>query len=65
MKTVVVAREGHQSVAEHLAEMQTWLAEQQITAREITMLHVLERRAVFRATFDSEADADRFTERFG
>jgi hypothetical protein len=65
LKTVVVARGGHQSVGEHLAEMQAWLAQEQIVARELVMLHVLNFRVVFRATFDRDADADRFTERFG
>jgi hypothetical protein len=65
LKTVVLTRDGHQSVTEHLAEMQSWLAEQRIVARELVMLHVLNFRVVFRATFDSEADADRFTEKFG
>lgn len=65
MKTVVVARDGHQSVAEHMAEMQAWLTERTIVARELTMLHVLNFRVVFRASFDSAADADRFAEEFG
>lgn len=60
-----MARDGHQSVADHLAEMQAWLAAHQIEARELVMLHVLNFRVVFRATFDSDADADRFVERFG
>jgi len=29
------------------------------------MLHVLNFRVVFRATFDKDADADRFAEQFG
>lgn len=45
--------------------MQAWLAQQQIVARELVMLHVLNFRVVFRATFDRDADADQFTERFG
>jgi hypothetical protein len=65
LKTVVVLRDGHQSVADHLGEMRGWLAEQKIEARELVMLHVLNFRVVFRATFDSDADADRFTEKFG
>ena len=65
LKTVVVARDGRQSVADHLAEMQAWLAEQGIAVRELTMLHVLHFRIVFRATFDNDGDADRFVERFG
>jgi len=65
LKTVVAARDGHQSVADHLAEMRAWLAEQNIVARELKMLHVLKFRVVFRATFDSDADADKFVEKFG
>jgi hypothetical protein len=65
LKTVVVSRDGQQSVADHMAEMQDWLAEQKIVAHELTMLHVLNFRVVFRAIFDIDADADRFVERFG
>lgn len=65
MKTVVVARGGHQSVADHLAEMRGWLADNNITARELVMLHVLNFRVIFRGTFDNNADADRFVEHFG
>jgi hypothetical protein len=60
-----VGRDGEQSVADHLAEMRAWLVEQNIVARELTMLHILNFRVVFRATFDDDADADRFVERFG
>jgi hypothetical protein len=65
LKTVVVARDGSQSVADHLAEMSAWLGERNIVARELTMLHVLNFRVVFRASFDSDADADRFAAHFG
>jgi hypothetical protein len=65
LKTVVVPRDGHQSVADHLAEMRAWLNEQDIVARELKMLHVLKFRVVFRATFDSDADADKFADKFG
>jgi len=65
LKTVVVARDGSQSVADHLAEMKTWLAQNDIVPRELTMRHVLHLRVVFRASFDSDADAERFVGRFG
>ena len=65
MKTVVVARDGSQSVSDHLAEMRAWLAENGIVARELTMLHVLNFRIVFRATFDTDDEADRFLAQFG
>jgi hypothetical protein len=65
LKTVVVARGGDLSVADHLAEMHAWLAEQKIEVRELAMLHVLNFRVVFRATFDRDADADRFVAQFG
>jgi hypothetical protein len=65
LKTVVVAREGNLSVAEHLAEMRTWLTERDIEPRELTMLHVLNLRVVFRAVFERAEDADRFIEKFG
>lgn len=64
MKTVLIACEGHLSVAEHLAEMRGWLALHRIEPRELTMLHVMNFRVVFRATFDSDEDADKFAERF-
>jgi hypothetical protein len=64
LKTVVVARGGELSVADHLAEMRAWLVEQNIEVRELAMLHVLNLRVVFRATFDRDADADRFVARF-
>jgi hypothetical protein len=65
LKTVVVARGGNLSVADHLAEMRAWLAEQNIEVRELVMLNVLNFRVVFRATFDTDADADRFAAHFG
>lgn len=65
LKTVVVARGGDLSVADHLVEMRAWLAERKIEPRELTMLHVLNFRVVFRATFDSNDDADEFAARFG
>jgi len=64
LKTVVVARGGNLSVADHLAEMRTWLAERNIVPRELVMLHVLNLRVVFRATFDSDSDADLFVQSF-
>lgn len=65
MKTVIVARAGNLSVADHLAEMKAWLAERDIQPREVVMLHVLNLRVVFRAEFDADRDADLFAERFG
>ena len=65
LKTVVVARGGHLSVADHLAEMRTWLVEQNIEVRDLSMLHVMNFRVVFRATFDRDDEADRFVARFG
>lgn len=65
MKTVVVARAGNLSVAEHLREMHGWLNERNIEPRELTMLHVVGFRVVFRAIFDIAADADSFVSEFG
>lgn len=65
MKTVVVARDGHLSVADHLNEMQAWLAERKIVPRELVMLHVLNFRVVFRAIFDTDGEADQFVAQFG
>jgi hypothetical protein len=65
LKTVVVTRDGNLSVADHVAEMRAWLAERDIEARELTMLHVLNFRVVFRATFDTVEQADRFVTQFG
>jgi hypothetical protein len=58
LKTVIVTRSGNLSVGNHVAEMRAWLAEQNIEARELTMLHVLNFRVVFRATFDTVEQAD-------
>lgn len=65
MKSVVVARAGNLSVADHLAQMRTWLADRNIVPRELVMLHVLNLRVVFRATFDADGDADLFAQTFG
>jgi hypothetical protein len=65
LKTVIVTRSGNLSVGNHVAEMRAWLAEQNIEARDLTMLHVLNFRIVFRATFDTVDQADRFTAQFG
>lgn len=65
LKTVIVARAGNPSVADHLAEMQARLAERDIVLSELVMLHVLGWRVVFRATFDADRDADRFVAAFG
>jgi hypothetical protein len=65
LKTVIVARSGNLSVGNHMAEMRAWLAEENIEARELTMLHVLNFRIVFRATFETVDQADRFAARFG
>jgi hypothetical protein len=65
LKTVVVARDGALSVADHIAEMRVWLTARNIEARELTMLHVLNFRVVFRATFDTVEHADQFVAQFG
>ena len=65
MKTVIVARVGNLSVADHVAEMQAWLAERDIRPREPAMLQVLDLRVVFRAQFEVEHDVHLFAERFG
>jgi hypothetical protein len=65
LKTVVVARDGDLSVADHFSEMRAWLAERNMVARELVMLRVLNFRVVFRATFDSDQAADAFAARFG
>lgn len=65
MKTVVVTRDGSQSIADHLTETRGWLVENNIAARELTVLHVLRLRVVLRAAFDHDADADRFAAHFG
>lgn len=65
MKTVVVSRDGDLSVAAHLTEMRHWLADQGIQPHELVMLHVLNFRVVFRATFETVEQADRFAEQFG
>ena len=65
LKTVVVSRDGAKSVADHLAEMRAWLAVRDIEPFELSMLHVLKFRVVFRGTFEADGDADRFVARFG
>jgi hypothetical protein len=65
VKTVTVARAGDQSVADHLAEMRAWLAERGIVPCELVMVHILHWHVVFRATFDTDGDADQFTAAFG
>ena len=65
MKTIVVSRDGNQSVADHLAEMRAWLAERGIVPHEITMLHVLNFRVVFRASFQTDDEAEQFVQQFG
>jgi hypothetical protein len=65
LKTVVVARAGNLSVADHLDEMRAWLGVRNIVPRELTMLHVLEFRVVFRAVFDTDSEADEFVRHFG
>jgi hypothetical protein len=65
LKTVVVSRDGDLSVAAHLTEMRNWLAGQGIEPRELVMLHVLNFRVVFRGTFETVEQADRFAEHFG
>jgi hypothetical protein len=64
LKTVVVSRPGDLSVAAHLTEMRNWLADQRIQPRELVMLHVLNFRVVFRGTFETVEQADRFAEQF-
>jgi hypothetical protein len=65
LKSVVVARDGSLSVADHLSEMQAWLSERNIEPHDLTMLHVLKFRVVFRATFERDREADQFTAQFG
>jgi hypothetical protein len=65
LRTVVVARDGALSVADHIAQMRAWLAERNIEPRELTMLHVLNFRVVFRATFDTVEQANQFVAQFG
>jgi hypothetical protein len=65
VKTVVIARAGNLSVADHIGEMRAWLKERNIEPRELTMLHVVDFRVVFRAVFDANHEADLFTQEFG
>jgi hypothetical protein len=65
LKTVIVVRAGNLSITDHLAEMRAWFAEHSIDCGELTMLHVLNFRVVFRASFATIRDADRFAEHFG
>jgi hypothetical protein len=65
LKTVVFARAGNLSVGDHLAEMRDWLTRREIVPLELSQLHILNSRVVFRARFAAAFEADEFVQKFG
>jgi hypothetical protein len=65
LKSVVFARAGNLSVGDHLAEMREWLTRREIVPLELSQLHILNSRVVFRARFAAVSDADQFVQTFG
>jgi len=64
MRTLEIIRGGDAAVADQLAEMREWLRAEGIAASELEPVRILRARVRFRATFASDADAERFRRRF-
>jgi hypothetical protein len=64
MQRLEISRRGDLSIADHLAEMRAWLAEEGIRATGLRAVHIMAGRVTFRATFESEIDGNRFQEAF-
>jgi hypothetical protein len=65
LKTVIFGRAGNLSVGDHLAEMREWLTRREIVPLELSQLHNLHSRVVFRARFAADPEADQFVQTFG
>jgi hypothetical protein len=65
MRSVEITRPGDRSVADHLADMESWLERAGIRGTELRPVHILHGRVVFSATFQEPPDADRFLHAFG
>ena len=65
MRTIEIDRDGSVSVTEHLAEMNAWLGEAGVVPLELAPIEILHARVRFRASFATDAEAERFQRRFG
>jgi hypothetical protein len=65
MRSVEITRAGDLSVADHLAEMRSWLERKGIQETNLHAVRVLNGRVTFSATFNQAAEADRFIRAFG
>ena len=65
MRNVTITRAGDQSISDQLDEMQHWLGREGIRATDLRAVRILKGRVTFSATFEQEADADRFIKEFG
>ena len=59
MRSVEITRPGDRSIADHLADMESWLERAGIRGTELRPVHILHGRVVFSATFQEPPDADR------
>ncbi len=64
MRTIEITRKGDASVLDQMAEMRHWLRQAGITALELEVVRIVKARASFRASFATDADAERFCRRF-
>jgi hypothetical protein len=65
MRSLEITRAGDLSVADHLAEMRSWLQREGIRATDLHAVRVLNGRVTFSATFKQGDEADRFLRAFG
>ena len=65
MRSVEITRTGALSVADHLAEMRSWLKREGIQEINLYAARILHGRVTFSATFKQAAEADRFVRTFG
>jgi hypothetical protein len=64
VRSVEITRAGDLSVADHLAELQRWLARAGIQATDLYAARILKGHVTFQATFEQAIDADRFLRAF-
>ena len=62
MRSVEITRAGDLSVADHIAEMRSWLERKDIRETALHAVRILNGRVTFSATFKHTAHADRFIE---
>jgi hypothetical protein len=65
MRSVEITRAGDLSVADHLAEMRSWLEREGIQETNLHAARIVNGRVTFSATFKQAAEADRFIRAFG